>query len=134
MGGISNIGLGPIESSFENAISELILPYKPLYPADKFACFTTLADGTLNLSSIPWHEQPSAGFKWLYPKFGRHLFRGESEQDDDELSDREDDFDDYPERGMLPPHKLGEDSSASYVFWDREKLIQTGVLKVHGSE
>jgi hypothetical protein len=93
----------PLSTSFDTVFLVDDIPYKLLYPAEKFGPTGFFTVGMQDLGSIPDHERPSQGWKWygqcrqdLYSPSGEHAVFLHS---------------DY-------------ETSWGFVFWDNEKLAE----------
>jgi hypothetical protein len=102
--------------------AEGFLPHHLLYPVDKiiFAIATMEGDGDFDLSQMPWYEMPSAGYEYYFrysqfwlPVDGRHNNTKEE--------------DGHPIMASRLRRVL-QGGPWSFVFWDRERLVQVGVM------
>lgn len=124
LGSKSNkIGSGPISSSIMNVCArEGFLPHHILYPVDKIisAIATMDDDRDYNISQMPWYETPSAGYEYYF----RH---SEYWMPLDVPHNNTQEEDGRPLMATRLRRVL-QGGPWSYVFWDRERLVQVGVV------
>jgi hypothetical protein len=62
---IVGVGVRAFSTSFDTVFLVDDMPYKLLYPAEKFGPTGFFTVGMQDLGPIPDHEWPSQGWKWL---------------------------------------------------------------------
>lgn len=118
--GSRSIALGPMASSIRNVcIAESLRPHNVLYPADEIVSVINItSDGYFDMSSMPWHDKPSAGLKY-YSSY----FRFWTNQNVSDNAHKE-----VKHNMVFQMRKVIEGGPWSFVFWDRERLVQAGVV------
>ncbi|OBT71113.1 hypothetical protein VF21_09523 [Pseudogymnoascus sp. 05NY08] len=118
----SKIGSGPIASSIMNVCAaEGFLPHHMLYPVDKIIfAISTMGEEDFDLSKMPWYETPSVGYEYYFrhSQFWRPL---------DVRHNNTPEEDGRPIMASRLRRVL-QGGPWSFVFWDRERLVQVGVM------
>lgn len=117
-----SIAHGPIASSVPNVGSaEGFLSQNVLYPVDKIlSVVKTTPDGKFDGSWMPWDERPSAGLQYYYLHCRHWLYGDVPDSNTQEENGR-----------PIMVHRMRRligGGPWSYVFWDRERLVQVGVV------
>lgn len=122
------MGSGPIASSIPNvSAGEGFLPHHVLYPVDKIiSAIDAMDDEDFIISEMPWYEKPSAGYEYYF-RHSRFWVIGDIPENNAQ-GDYEHPIMVSRLRRVLPGGPF------SFVFWDRERLVQVGVVSKRAVE